>query len=182
MSHPMHGHDVHGITVPEMKEAEAETLRRYGDILDAERPEGKNRPKASPKQRAAQFLPFAALTGYEEEIRREGSDTEERAELSEAEKEEINAALIELEARIGEEPAVRLKVFEKAPDKCGGIYRTRMERVKRIDPLRKELILADLSRIDFADLFRMEICEDPEEDASEAAERGNSGPGNEKNL
>ncbi len=159
------GHDVHGITIPEMKQAEAETLRRYGDILSCQRPGDKRFPKASPKQRAAQFLPFAALTGYDEEIRREGVYTEERTELSDAAKEEINAALTELEAMIESRPEVRLTVFEKNAEKGGGISRTRTVRLRKIDPVRQELLLAGGSRIAFADLLSIERVSAPEEAA-----------------
>ena len=150
-------HEVRGMNQKEMREAEEETLRRYGDILHCSRPENPDRPKASPKKRAAQFLPFAALTGFEEEIALEGRILSDRIELSEAEKEEINATLNEIQSLIREQPEVSFTSFEKeGRDK--GNYRMHSGRVKKIDPLRKEMILLDKTRIAFEDLVSITIC------------------------
>lgn len=51
------------------RKAAAEAMARYGDLIDLPHPVSKTHPPLSPAQRAAQFSPFAALTGYEEAIR-----------------------------------------------------------------------------------------------------------------
>ena len=58
-------HHVVGVGKEEIPEAEREAMERYGDIIDLPHPEPVNRSRMSREARAAQFAPFAALTGYE---------------------------------------------------------------------------------------------------------------------
>jgi hypothetical protein len=58
-------HNVHGASISEMADREAEALARYGDIIDLPHPVSKKRAPLSRESRAAQFSPFAALTGLE---------------------------------------------------------------------------------------------------------------------
>ena len=86
-------HNVYGVSSGELQNAGKETTERYGDILYAERPHS-GRKKNSARSRAAQFLPFAALTGFETEIETEGRYTEERVELSAEELEGVPAGVV----------------------------------------------------------------------------------------
>ncbi len=61
-------HRVVGLTGEEMPKAAREAEERYGDIIDLEHPEPKHHPRMDREARAAQFAPFAALTGYEDVI------------------------------------------------------------------------------------------------------------------
>lgn len=80
----------------EMKEAAAEAERLYGDLLHIQRPVSKKHPRSSRNSRAAQFSPFAALTGYEEAILETARLTKEKPELSEEQKEQLDRTMREL--------------------------------------------------------------------------------------
>ncbi len=64
----LHWHHVVGMTGEESARAVREAEERYGDIIDLEHPEPKNHPRMSGEARAAQFAPFAALTGYDKVV------------------------------------------------------------------------------------------------------------------
>lgn len=74
----------------EMKQAAAEAERLYGDIIDLPRPVSKKHMPSSRDSRAAQFSPFAALTGYEDAIKETARLTVEKPELSEEQKEKLD--------------------------------------------------------------------------------------------
>ena len=153
-------HEVTGIRRDELKKSEEETMRCYGDILACKRPEIRNHRIADRKQRAAQFLPFAALVGYDDEIESEGRYTEARIELNEEQKEAINAVLVRVREMIFEEPEVRMTVFEADPEKSGGVFRRIRTRIRKIDALNQEILLSEGKRIRFEDLFEIELTEE----------------------
>ena len=64
----LHWHHVVGMTEEEIPQAARDAEERYGDIIDMEHPEPKNHPRMSMQNRAAQFAPFAALTGYDRTV------------------------------------------------------------------------------------------------------------------
>ncbi|MBO7703319.1 MAG: hypothetical protein J6S26_02645 [Solobacterium sp.] len=150
-------HNVYGITPQEMKHAEEEALKRYGDIIDAPRPASPNRRKASINSRAAQFAPFAALTGFEGEIREEARYTESRHELNEDEKAELDASLHEIEQVMEEEPEVIVTIFEEDPTKPGGFYRNISKRVRKIDVIGEVIQFTDKTKADFADILQIRL-------------------------
>ncbi|MBR2759695.1 MAG: hypothetical protein IKD66_00855 [Solobacterium sp.] len=153
-------HEVTGIRRDELKKAEDETLRRYGDILACRRPEITNHRIADRKQRAAQFLPFAALVGYDDEIESEGRCTEARIELNEEQKAAVNAVLVRVQKTIFNEPEVRMTFFEADPEKSGGVFRRIIARIRKIDALNQEILLSEGKRIRFEDLLEIELAED----------------------
>lgn len=152
-------HNVYGITPHEMKDAEEESLRRYGDIIDCPRPLSNDRKKNPINSRAAQFAPFAALVGFGDEIDIESRYVEKRAELSKLEKEEMNAALQSIEDVIRLMPEVEYTVFEEDPQKAGGFYRKHIARVRRIDAQGECLILMDRTKVSFADIREIRLAE-----------------------
>ncbi len=116
---------------------------RYDDILDLPRPVSRTRAPMAREARAAQFAPFAALTGYGDEIEETGRLTERRIELDEDRKTELDAGLRELSARLRERPFARITYFLPDPLKEGGSYVTAEGNVKRIDPLERTVTFAD---------------------------------------
>ena len=64
----LHWHHVVGMTEEEIPQAARDAEERYGDIIDMGHPEPKNHPRMSRDARAAQFAPFAALTGYDRTV------------------------------------------------------------------------------------------------------------------
>ena len=129
---------------------------KYDDIIHLPRPVSTRHPPMARLDRAAQFSPFAALTGYEDAIEEEARLTEEKIQLSDSQQEALNSSLQALARRIGEKPRVRLVCFEPDERKAGGAYVTRQGRVRRLDPQRGVLILEDGERIRFADILRLD--------------------------
>ncbi len=107
----------------------------YRDIIDHPRWESPTRPPMSLYDRAAQFAPFAALSGYDDMIDEEARLVDNRIELSEEELEELNRklSLIHESIRQGIHPAVTITYFVPDPLKPGGLYTTVSERVRRVD-------------------------------------------------
>lgn len=93
--------------------------------------------------RAAQFAPFAALTGYEESIEETARLTDSRIELSEYEIEELNAKLNFIQEHIKERPEVTITYFQPDERKEGGAYITVAGKVRRIDEVNKVLVFED---------------------------------------
>ena len=157
-------HNVYGVSSGELQNAGKETTERYGDILYAERPHS-GRKKNSARSRAAQFLPFAALTGFETEIETEGRYTEERVELSAEELEELEQNVQEIRRRIHTVPEVVLELFEPDPDKQGGSYREVTVRIRKIDELQQKLVTADGTDISFSDIRSLMVAHSDTESA-----------------
>ena len=112
----------------------------YFEILSREHPTSKKHPRMSRINRAAQFAPFAALTGYEESIEETARLTDRRIELSEYEIEELNAKLNFIQEHIKERPEVTITYFQPDERKEGGKYIIVAGKVRRIDDVYKILI------------------------------------------
>ena len=124
---------------------------KYDDIIQMERPISERHPPMTIAQRAAQFAPFAALTGYEAIIEEASRLTARQIELDEDAKEELNRTLSELAARTdppGEPVRVKLTWFEPDGLKLGGAYRTETVTLRRIDRTFRRLELSDRSLIE----------------------------------
>ena len=106
--------------------------------------------------RAAQFAPFAALSGFDETVQEAGRLTQAQIELAENEREALNDALVRLAARLPEQPEVRLTYFQPDAKKSGGTYRTILTRIRRLDANAQVLVLTDGTRIPFDAL--LSIC------------------------
>ena len=122
---------------------------KYEDMLYLKRPVSRNHPPMDLKDRAAQFSPFAALTGYGDAVKETARQTEQRRELDEYEKAALDEQLRELEAQLQNlengknQAAPRVTVTCFIPDeyKAGGAYRTFTAAVKKIDHDRRGVIL-----------------------------------------
>lgn len=97
--------------------------------------------------RAAQFSPFAAHTGYDDAIEETARRTEEKHELSEEEADVLNRALQDLKERIAEKPLVTICYFLPDERKAGGSYQTISGRLRRIDEGNRFLEFMDRTRI-----------------------------------
>ena len=116
---------------------------RYDDVINRQHPTSKKHPRMSNMNRAAQFAPFAALTGYEESIEETARLTDRRIELSEYEIEELNAKLNFIQEHIKERPEVTITYFQPDERKEGGKYLTVTGRVRRIDEVNRVLVFED---------------------------------------
>ena len=126
------------------------------ELLEMERPVSARHAPMRRCDRAAQFAPFAALSGFDETVQEAGRLTQAQIELAENEREALNDALVRLAARLPEQPEVRLTYFQPDAKKSGGIYRTILTRVRRLDANAQVLVLTDGTRIPFDAL--LSIC------------------------
>lgn len=120
-----------------------------------DRPKSKY-PKMSMSDRAAQFAPFAALTGHKEAILEQQRTTQTKRILSNEEKFEINEKIIEL---INLKSKCRITYFEKDKTKSGGKYLNRVLSFKRIDELNKTLFFKENIQIQIEDIVDIEVLE-----------------------
>lgn len=115
----------------------------YTDIISLPHYQSKTRPHMSLYDRAAQFAPFAALTGFDDMVTEEARLTDKPIELSEVELEALKRKmdLVELLLQDGGHPTLSFTYFEPDVYKEGGRYLTRIGIVKKIDTFAKKLIL-----------------------------------------
>ena len=119
----------------------------YEDIINIPRHISKTHPQSSIADRAARFSPFAAINGYEEMVKEAARVTEERIEITEAEKAILNDQLNMIAGFLSDEPEVTITHFVPDKKKSGGAYVTTTGIVKRIDELR-QLVLIKLTTKD----------------------------------
>ena len=103
---------------------ERNDIKRYEDIIDLPHHVSSTRPHMAIADRAAQFAPFAALTGYGDAVNETARLTDERAVLDEDRKAEIDAALRAVKKNIGEHPELSVTYFKPDDRKTGGSYIT----------------------------------------------------------
>lgn len=115
---------------------------KYDDIIDLPRPASKY-PKMSRIDRAAQFSPFAALTGHEDSIKETARLTEKQIDLDESQKDEIGRMLSYVAENILLQPEVVIRWYRPDERKSGGSYQQIQARVARIDDYRGEMTLED---------------------------------------
>lgn len=113
----------------------------YDDIIHLPRPVSKTRPRMAPIARAAQFSPFAVLTGYEAAIQETARLTDARVELDESMQETLRARLQIIEERIKESPKVTITYFQPDPKKTGGAYIKVCGHVRKVDEYERILVL-----------------------------------------
>lgn len=115
---------------------------RYDDIIHLEHHISQNRKRMPILDRAAQFSPFAALTGYDAVIRETGRQTDWQVDLDKDGLELLNERIALLAARQEDEPEVTVVYFVPDERKCGGAYESLTDRVKRVDVHEKAMIMS----------------------------------------
>lgn len=130
--------------------------QKYEDMLYLEPPVSKIHRKMSISERAAQFMPFAALTGYEDLIRESSRITQRRIELSETEIDELKNNLEILHEHEKEKPMIKVIYFLHDLKKNGGSYQTVEKYLHRIDDIEKKIIFKDRTTIQFDDIISVE--------------------------
>lgn len=121
---------------------------RYEDMLYLPHHQSETRPHMSLYDRAAQFSPFAALTGHEAAIRETQRLTERERVLDENVLERLDEKFRWIEAHLNEQPEMTFTCFVPDQKKDGGSYKKVSGRVKKIDWYEKKLILADKECLD----------------------------------
>ena len=130
-----------------MEQKQTESEQKYQDIIQMPHPVSKVHPQMSLYERAAQFSPFAALTGHDAAIRETERLTEEWHELEEDQKEELDEKLSELLQKPDENQKLSIRYFVPDERKKGGAYKTIQGYMKKIDTSERVIILKDGTRI-----------------------------------
>ena len=124
----------------------------YDDILHLPPHVSQNHPQMSMRDRAAQFSPFAALTGYEDAIGETGRLTEQRRELREHEQAELNLRLNILAVKLKENPKIRIEYFIPDEHKSGGTYVIISGMVAKLSLSDRTIVMEDGSAIRIDDI------------------------------
>ena len=128
----------------------------YDDIINLPHHVSKTRPQMPLENRAAQFSPFAALTGYDAAIKETGRLTDKRTLLGESAIAELDMKLQMLSDIISERPEVALTYFQPDEKKDGGAYVTVTGAIKKIDDVERVIVFADGKSIPIADILEIE--------------------------
>ena len=128
----------------------------YEDILNLPHHVSKTRPQMSMLDRAAQFSPFAALTGYDDAIKETGRLTDEKIEMDEDRKAALDMKQAYLIEMTDEQPEISITYFLPDAKKSGGAYVTVTGNLKRFDEYERLLILTDGKKIPMDDIADIE--------------------------
>ena len=131
--------------------------RKYAGIMNLPHHVSPTRPQMPISDRAAQFSPFAALTGHSAAIAETGRLTDRRVELDEYEMTRVDAELQRLQELLPSRPTASITYFVPDERKNGGSYQTVTGEVKRIDAVNGVIQMTDRQCIPIADVFSIEI-------------------------
>lgn len=130
----------------------------YSDILNLPHYRSKNRKHMPPLERAAQFAPFAALTGFGAQISEAARLTDSRPVIGDREAAQIDEALHFIMEHAAEQPQVKLTAFVPDSQKSGGALVPKEGRVRRVDLAARVIIFTDKSEVFIDDIFSLDIC------------------------
>lgn len=131
-------------------------MGKYDDIIHLPHHVSSTHPHMPMIDRAAQFMPFRALTGYEDAVHETARLTEEKVELTEDEKALLDVRLQQLAEQIDSQPQVTLTYFQPDKKKAGGSYVTVTGRLKKIDDFEGTLVLMDGQRIPIENILQID--------------------------
>lgn len=125
-------------------------------IITAPHPTPRNRGRMSSRDRAAQFAPFAALTGLDAQMLETARLTDRKIELDEETKDRLDRCFMLLADRIDEQPDIRITYFIPDTKKTGGKYVTVDKRLKKIDNIYRKMTMTDGTEISADDVLMIE--------------------------
>ena len=131
------------------------TIDMYNDIIDKPHHVSSKRPHMSMYDRAAQFAPFAALTGHDEAIEETARLTDRRIELSEDEKIELDSKFQYVMEHVGDGTEFEFTYFVPDATKSGGKYITYVGAIRNIDIFKGIITFTDKSAIKIADIVNI---------------------------
>ena len=133
-------------------------MSKYDDIINIPRWNPKSHPRMSEYDRAAQFAPFAALTGYDAMVSETARLTDAKADLDEEQMLALNETLSIIVGRINEHPMVSVSWFRKDARKKGGEYVKTEGRVRDVDiPGRLLILKSEVAAISLDDIAAIMI-------------------------
>lgn len=125
----------------------------YDDIINLEHYVSKKYKPMSREARAAQFAPFAALTGHEAALRETERITENKKIIDENFKSILDEKMVIIQNKIKSEPLVSITYFVQDNKKTGGKYMTITDYIKKIDTYERLIVLKNKAKIRFQDII-----------------------------
>ena len=129
---------------------------KYNEIMGLPHHVSKNRPQMPMSDRAAQFAPFAALTGYDAAIKETGRLTDERIELDVEALSALDMKYQILMEALDEAPEVTITYFQPDERKAGGKYVSAVGTVKKVDDFERRITMQDGSKIPMDDVLSID--------------------------
>ena len=124
-----------------------DSLKAYGDIINLPHPESRKHKHMSMRDRAAQFSPFAALTGHDAAIKETARLTDGFVDLDESMKASLDEKLILILEKQQEKPLVTITYFLKDERKAGGSYEVVEGWIRKVDFYERVIEMGDRSKI-----------------------------------
>lgn len=129
----------------------------YSDIINQPHHTSKTRKRMSQSNRAAQFAPFAALTGHDASIREAARLTDKKIELDDKSQEILNMKLNLLKEHLKERPEITVTYFVPDTKKEGGAYVEYSGTIRVIDEIENTLIFTDKTTINIETILIMKL-------------------------
>ena len=132
------------------------TNSKYDSIMNLPHHVSKTRPQMPMSDRAAQFAPFAALTGYDSAIRETGRLTDEKIELGEEALTALDMKYQLLMDAFDDASEVTITYFQPDERKAGGKYVSAVGAVKKIDDFERRITMRDGTKIPMDDVISID--------------------------
>ena len=132
-------------------------MNKYNDIIDLPYKAPPGHKHMTLHDRAAQFAPFAALTGFEAIISEQARFTENKPELCDDDAASLDKCFNELYERLGERPLVTLTYFVKDKYKAGGCLKDKTGTVRLIDMVNREFVFYDKQTVPLDDVVEIKL-------------------------
>lgn len=139
-----------------------EHAQGYDDIINLPHPISAAHPQMSMLERAAQFSPFAALSGHSDAIRETARLTDEFSDLDENSRENLDRKLAFLQEHLREQPEVTVMFFQPDSRKKGGSYQSVSGIIKKVDTYERRLIMSDGTALPMEYVIQIDIDADEE--------------------
>lgn len=128
---------------------------KYDDIINLEHPTSKRHPRMSAMDRAAQFAPFSALTGYDDMVVERARITGSRMELDDMQKMALDESMTYVLEHLSERPQVKITWFIKDARKSGGRYQEIEDAVQNVEVPNRMIILRNGLKIPMDDILEI---------------------------
>ena len=135
---------------------------KYDAIINLSHHVSSRHPQMPMMNRAAQFSPFAALTGYEDAVRETARLTDEKIELDEYEKEELDRKIQWIGSHLDEHIPVSITYFQPDDRKAGGAYEKIVDTIRKINVYEHEILLTKGTKIPIMNILLMDFILDSE--------------------
>lgn len=141
-----------------------ERVQNYDDIINLPHPVSAAHPQMSMLDRAAQFSPFAALSGHSDAIRETARLTDEFADQDENIREDLDRKLTFLQEHLREQPEVTVMYFRPDSRKKGGSYQSVSGIIKKIDTYERRLLMTDGTVLPMEYIIQIDVDTEEGED------------------